>query len=81
MLGLDLLLAYQVALPVVGGLGFIILLLLLFGTSIFWLWMLIDNLASSKPGMEKLVWLLVIFFGHFVGALIYFLVGRGSRVV
>lgn len=64
-----------------GGLLFIIALILIFGTSIFWIWMLIDCLASSKPGIEKLVWLLVIFFGHFLGALIYFIVGRSRSTL
>jgi hypothetical protein len=30
--------------------------------SIFWIWMLIDRLVRNMPPMEKLVWLLVIFF-------------------
>lgn len=60
--------------------GGIIFLLLAVVTSIFWLWMLIDSLTNaSLNGTEKLVWVLVILFLHFVGALIYFLVGRGAK--
>ncbi len=60
--------------------GGIIFLLLAVVTSIFWLWMLIDALSNSAlNGTEKLVWILVILFLHFVGALIYFFVGRGSK--
>lgn len=60
--------------------GGIIFLLILAVTSIFWLWMLIDCVGNASiNGTEKLVWVLVILFLHFVGALIYFFVGRGSK--
>lgn len=44
---------------------------------VFWIWMLID--AIKNPGIgstERIVWVLVIVFLHFLGALIYWLVGR-----
>jgi hypothetical protein len=44
--------------------------------SIFWLWMLVDVLMSNKPANEKILWFLVVFFLHLIGALIYFFVGR-----
>jgi hypothetical protein len=50
-------------------------------TTIFWLRMLIDCLTSSKPPAEKIVWLLVIIFLHFLGALIYFFVGRAGKAL
>jgi hypothetical protein len=62
-----------------GGLGLIggLIGLLL---SIFWLWMLIDAITNrSIQGTEKIVWVLVILFTHFLGALIYFFVARGGR--
>ncbi len=49
--------------------------------SIFWLWMLVDCLTNPRLlPMEKLIWVLVIFFLHFVGALVYLIVGRQQRV-
>lgn len=60
------------------GFGIITLLLVLLA-SVFWIWMLIDCLTSSMDGVQKIVWLLVIFFLHLLGALIYFFVGRGGR--
>jgi hypothetical protein len=43
----------------------------------FWLWMLIDALKNkSLSDNEKLVWVLVLVFTHFLGAVIYFFVGR-----
>ena len=62
----------------IAGFGIIGILLAVL-TSIFWLWMLIDAITSSRSNStEKLVWILVIFFGHILGALIYFFVGRGG---
>jgi hypothetical protein len=68
--------------------GFSLTLLCLFGFifaigilgSIFWIWMLIDCLTKEPDeGNSKLVWALVIFFTHFVGAAIYFFARRPER--
>jgi len=66
-----------------GGLGILFLLfflalgLLLFA---FWIWMLIDAISNNGlSGTEKIVWVLVIIFLHFLGALIYYFVGRSRR--
>jgi hypothetical protein len=61
------------------GLGSVALILFLV-TSIFWIWMLIDALTNNSldPAM-KIVWALVIFFLHLLGAIIYFFVARKSR--
>ena len=60
------------------GLG-IIGILLVVVASIFWLWMLIDAITNTRlNGTEKIVWVLVVLFLHFVGALVYYFVGRGG---
>lgn len=47
---------------------------------VFWIWMLIDAIANqSLNGTERIVWVLVVFFLHFLGALIYFFAGRSRR--
>jgi len=66
------------AFALTGGL-FIFVLIIGILTSIFWIWMLIDCLTSNKPAAEKIIWLLVIIFLHVLGALIYFIVGRGGK--
>jgi hypothetical protein len=67
-------------LEVFGGFAAIILLFVIL-TSVFWIWMLIDCLQNPRlPSTEKLIWVLVIFFMHFVGALIYFFIGRQQRI-
>jgi hypothetical protein len=61
-----------------GAIGLIIALL----CSLFWLWMLIDALTNaSLDSTMKIVWALLIFFLPFIGAVLYFFVGRrpGAR--
>jgi hypothetical protein len=44
---------------------------------VFWIWMLVDAIANPRlSGTEKIVWVLVVIFLHFLGALIYFFAGR-----
>jgi Phospholipase_D-nuclease N-terminal len=60
------------------GLGVVGLILALV-TSLFWLWMLIDCATNTRlESAPKIIWLLVIFFFHFIGAVIYFFAGRGG---
>lgn len=69
-----------------GGVGLPELLILLvmttFGTmgTIFWVWSLIDC-ATKEPseGNEKVIWILIILFTHFLGALLYTLIRRPKR--
>lgn len=62
------------------GLGLFMIVIWIIGilATIFWIWMLIDCLTSAMPGTEKILWFLVIFFLHILGALIYFFVKRSS---
>ncbi len=55
------------------------LLMLAVGLFVFWLWMLIDCLKRPDEkfavggNYAKLIWIIVIIFAGFIGALIYFL--------
>lgn len=52
----------------------------LIGT-IFWIWMLIDCATrESSEGNDKIIWILIILFTHFIGALIYFFARRPNRI-
>ena len=60
---------------------FLLALLLIIPLSLavmaFWIWMLVD--AARNQGLsdgEKVAWVLIIALVHFLGALIYFFVGR-----
>jgi len=48
--------------------------------TILWIWTLIDC-ATKEPseGNDKIIWILVIIFTHWVGSLIYLLVRRPQR--
>lgn len=60
--------------------GLLLLPALLLGT-IFWIWMLIDcALHENGQSNDKLVWILIILFTHFLGALIYFFLRRPERM-
>lgn len=44
---------------------------------IFWIWMLIDAITNpALDDIEKLIWVAVIFFLHFVGPIVYFFVAK-----
>jgi hypothetical protein len=66
--------------------GIIGLFLILFLATIglllfaFWIWMIID--AIQNKGLtdgEKVGWVLVVVFLHFIGALVYLFFGRPKR--
>jgi len=45
--------------------------------AVFFIWMLIDAIQNPRlDGTEKIVWVLVIIFLNWLGALIYYLLGR-----
>lgn len=59
-------LIFQLIMVIIGVIG-----------TIFWIWMLIDCvLRKFKSNTNKIIWVLVIVFGHFIGALIYFIFVR-----
>jgi len=62
----------------VGGFLSMMLVVWILGiaSSLFWIWMIVDILVSKRETNDKILWFLVVFFLHFVGALIYFFVAR-----
>ena len=61
----------------------VLLLPFLFLGTVFWIWMLFHAILNKGlSNTEKIIWVLVVFFLHFIGALVYFLFGRPKgRVV
>ena len=48
--------------------------------SIFWLWMLVDCAMNPRlSDTEKIVWVLIVLFTHFIGAVVYFFVARPKK--
>ena len=69
----------------VGGVVVLLMVLavvipLAIATFVFWIWMLIS--AIQNRGItegEKIAWVLVMVFVHFLGAILYFFVGHPKR--
>ena len=49
--------------------------------TIFWIFMLVEC-ATKEPstGNDKVIWILIIIFTHWIGALIYYFVRRPQRI-
>ncbi|MBD3265569.1 hypothetical protein GF373_02775 [bacterium] len=49
--------------------------------TILWIWMIIDC-AMNEPSEsnEKIIWIIIIVFTHWIGALIYLIIRRPQRV-
>ncbi|MBN1368740.1 MAG: PLDc_N domain-containing protein [Dehalococcoidaceae bacterium] len=50
------------------------------GIFIFWLAMLVDCAVNEKDNNERLLWVLIIIFTNWIGALIYLLARRPLRL-
>ena len=53
--------------------------LLVILTTIFWIWMLIDAAVKERNTTDKVVWVLIVLFLHFVGAAVYYIVRYRPR--
>lgn len=64
-----------------GLLCFLIPLLLGVLGTVFWIWMLVECLTKeSSEGNDKIIWALVILLTHFLGAFIYYIARRPTRI-
>ena len=45
----------------------------------FWFWMMRDCLSNEPSVNSKIVWMLIIVLGNWLGALLYFLLRRSRR--
>ena len=54
---------------------------LMVGATVFWVLMIVEC-ATKEPaeGNDKLIWILIIVFTHWIGALIYYFVRRPQRI-
>jgi len=58
------------------------IILIMIGITIFWIWMLIDLLKRDFPTTkenEKIIWLLVLLFTYWLGALIYYFMVKKDK--
>jgi Phospholipase_D-nuclease N-terminal len=64
-----------------GPVEWLIVLLVLVGSAL-WIWALVDCLLHEPTqGNTKLIWIIVIVFTHFIGAVLYLLLRRSRRMV
>lgn len=61
------------------GFHLIDMLIFLLATA-FWFWMLVDCIVNkSLRDAQKVLWFLLIFFTHILGAIVYFFIGRPKK--
>ena len=60
------------------GMPELLLILSVFAT-IFWIWMLINAAINERDTTDKIVWVLIVLFLHFVGAAVYYFVRYRPR--
>lgn len=53
--------------------------ILAIAATVFWIWAIVHALTHERTSEDKILWFLVIFFLHIIGAIIYFVVRRPSR--
>jgi hypothetical protein len=75
---MELLLAQSNAPLFAAGGMMIVFVILGLLASVFWIWMIIDILTSNMPTGDKVLWFLVVFFLHLLGAIIYYAVKRSD---
>ena len=58
-------------------LAFLVLVVL---ASVFWIWAIIDCIKNpALTDGEKVVWVLLLVFMHFIGTLLYYFLAPGKR--
>jgi hypothetical protein len=64
------------------GFGILWMLMVILGIAALgvWIWALIDAIQNpALDGTMRIVWILVIVFTHFIGAIVYLAIGRSGR--
>ena len=64
------------------GLFFIVIFVVAISllSTAFWIWMTVDCIMNKRlSDMQKALWVVLILFTHFIGALIYFFAGRQGQ--
>ena len=63
-----------------GSMELAALLTIMVALGAFWGWMVYDCAVEEPSGMDKIVWILVISVGNFIGATIYYFARRRNRI-
>jgi len=60
------------------GMPELLLVVSIFAT-VFWIWMLIDAAIHERDTTDKVIWVLIVLFLHFIGAAVYYFVRYRPR--
>jgi uncharacterized RDD family membrane protein YckC len=62
------------------GIFWLLMVVLAIASLVIWIWALIDAIQNpALDGTTRLVWILVIVFTHFLGAILYLAIARSGR--
>ena len=70
----------MIYLGMIGAWQLILILVVLFLGVLPTIIALVDILKSEFKGNNKIVWILVVLFANFFGAILYFLIGREQKI-
>ena len=70
----------MIYLEMIGAWQLILILVVLFLGILPTIIALVDILKSEFKGNNKIVWILVVLFTNFFGAILYFLIGREQKI-
>ncbi|SDH34672.1 PLD nuclease N-terminal domain-containing protein [Winogradskyella thalassocola] len=70
----------MIYLGMIGAWQLILILVVLFLGILPMIIALVDILKSEFKGNNKIVWILVVLFANFFGAILYFLIGREQKI-
>ena len=70
----------MIYLGMIGAWQLILILVVLFLGILPTIIALVDILKSEFKGNNKIVWILVVLFANFFGAILYFLIGREQKI-
>lgn len=63
----------------IGSMEFTVILIIMTVLGAFWGWMIFDCAVEEPSGLDKIVWILVILIGNFIGATIYYFARKRTR--
>jgi uncharacterized RDD family membrane protein YckC len=62
------------------GILWLLIIVLAIASLVIWIWALIDAIQNpALDGTMRLVWILVIVFTHFLGAILYLAIARSGK--
>ena len=65
----------------VPGIGLLAFLAIIGVSALLWIIALVDILRSEfRNPNDKLIWVIVVFFFPFLGAILYFIIGRNNKI-